>query len=1337
MNTKMNAFKSILAIALCAVGFAASAADTITYLDWDAATQQLVEKTITDYQVYDGDEELYAGTYVVKTTQTVTPGYDLLFVCGGEGSPTRLILCDGVKLTVNGGVCVGERCALIICGQAGGTGELVATGNDGAGIGAAWGDSCGTVVINGGIVTATGDSSCAGIGGDSYGGSCGTVMINGGIVKATGQNGAAGIGGGSGKANTGTVLFGGSGFSVLAGANAGAAVSVEQDAYTANHGAAYVFIKEPVSGSEGNPWKVGAPNAAGVTAYTNGVGGLVVKGAGDMKDFAEIKDVPWGQGVASVTIGEGVTGIGAKSFNGSALGSVTIPASVTNIGAAAFGACASLSKVELKAMTPPTLGGDAFAGCAEGLKIYVPCGAGKAYRAAWPDHVSRIIETIKVKSDEFTVDLRTRVELAGETTVSNVAWSATAWGKVPETFTTVGYTNLSTGATGVFGNLSNIMGEGAKDAVLPAKDGEYILTHSTGGLLSFATFTVSGYPIGCAANPWAVGLEDDPDGVVAWTDGKDNVYFKPPRSAVSRTGLETITNALGGTSFDMLLVAADGAATNDVKMIIGASGRQYTTLEEMLKSGEDSWTLYDVYGYTVNYDGNGAEGEMASETFLPGIPTNLMANAFTAAGYAFEGWTTNGAGDRIVFADRARIANPQPGVIHDLKAVWSAVPTTVGSYDDLKKVLDQAAKFGKPVEIVLDGTITPPAGEALVLPATVDVEFSGDGKIGGLVFKAGPDWFTDSIAEHSDAFAYVDPSLTNIAGLVICNGLPEENRPIDLDALTDAMEKAKYQPAVTPLNALVKTGEGTAAMPAKWVDAASRRVYETLQEAIEAGEKAVTPDFGSEEEPVPPRMIVEEVEVAPGVTVTATMKNDGSGVSGAVQAIGAEGLADFAEARTTSVELDVTAKSSVPTASQLVNAAEKALNGRSTTSTTPHYVDISLWTVAADGAKTAEHKLDEPLAIQIPWTFKAHHAYKVVRCHNGATKVFPETADADGEYAEFDEANGLITVRSKFFSDFAVVDFALATVRITVPAADSLPEGVKSITVKADGAAVQPTTTSGGMSTYEIAVGTPAEVDFEAKSGYAFPETGKGTWTWTPEGGIPAGDKTFSADEIKPDKVRDPLPACVYRFRAHVYTTKGVAQNLRASGSACAPGESSCVVMRGRDKTVIEGWLYQCECVCDGLGESAVIWDAYRKVPLSDAAFETQFLNVIGSRSTDAEWAWTFTGTAVYDSLREQDYELAGSGYGAFNPSAGICTSFSGAFAGTASASYDLVTKRTAATADCVCQPSQVLKCDAVDGVSFELERTAAFGQWKVKYDATASKAYQKGGRLTIPNFIR
>ncbi len=63
-----------------------------------------------------------------------------------------------------------------------------------AGIGGNGNESCGTVVIDGGVVTA--DGGAAGIGGGDHG-SGGNITINGGIVKATGgsSTGAAGIGG--------------------------------------------------------------------------------------------------------------------------------------------------------------------------------------------------------------------------------------------------------------------------------------------------------------------------------------------------------------------------------------------------------------------------------------------------------------------------------------------------------------------------------------------------------------------------------------------------------------------------------------------------------------------------------------------------------------------------------------------------------------------------------------------------------------------------------------------------------------------------------------------------------------------------------------------------------------------------------------------------------------------------------------------------------------------------------------------------------------------------------------------------------------------------------------
>ena len=91
------------------------------------------------------------------------------------------------------GVQVPQNATLVITQQS--TGTLNAYGGYcGAGIGGGDYGSGGTVTINGGSVTATGDYA-AGIGGGYYGNG-GTVSIHGGTVTATGNTGAAGIGSG-------------------------------------------------------------------------------------------------------------------------------------------------------------------------------------------------------------------------------------------------------------------------------------------------------------------------------------------------------------------------------------------------------------------------------------------------------------------------------------------------------------------------------------------------------------------------------------------------------------------------------------------------------------------------------------------------------------------------------------------------------------------------------------------------------------------------------------------------------------------------------------------------------------------------------------------------------------------------------------------------------------------------------------------------------------------------------------------------------------------------------------------------------------------------------------
>ena len=161
---------------------------------------------------------LETGWYVVKKSTPI----DSTVTVSGD---VKLILADGVTLTVNGtaykaGINVTGDNSLTIYAQENGTGALIVTGgSDSAGIGGNRQQSCGTVTIVGGNVTARAYGSSlegAGIGGGSRGDG-GTVTIYGGTVVAQTQYASsygAGIGGGGGTStaagNGGTVtIYGG------------------------------------------------------------------------------------------------------------------------------------------------------------------------------------------------------------------------------------------------------------------------------------------------------------------------------------------------------------------------------------------------------------------------------------------------------------------------------------------------------------------------------------------------------------------------------------------------------------------------------------------------------------------------------------------------------------------------------------------------------------------------------------------------------------------------------------------------------------------------------------------------------------------------------------------------------------------------------------------------------------------------------------------------------------------------------------------------------------------------------------------------------------------------
>jgi hypothetical protein len=225
----------------------------------------------------------------------------------------------------------------------------------------------------------------------------------------------------------------------------------------------------------------------------------------------------------------------------------------------------------------------------------------------------------------------------------------------------------------------------------------------------------------------------------------------------------------------------------------------------------------------------------------------------------------------------------------------------------------------------------------------------------------------------------------------------------------------------------------------------------------------------------------------------------------------------------------------------------------------------------------------------------------------------------------------------------------------------------------------------------------------------------------------------YAVGDCLPEQKEPGNCAMVYSVKMTVKTTKGIAidSSTVGDGNICNPGTitTPAVVIRTKDTTKFDGWIYDCSCTCDLMSTgSLVMWDSKRKAQLENAAFTTTFLNVMGKKQSEAEWAWTFAGDAKYDDVRTQSYALTGAGLGKFDAKKGYYTSLSGNFAGTASASYDLGKKNHN------CDPSQIWLC--ADLTTLADSDTVAYGAWTVKYNAAASKKFLKNGYLKLPAYV-
>ncbi|MBQ0032320.1 MAG: hypothetical protein KBT68_05925, partial [bacterium] len=229
--------------ALCAVGFAAFAAEPVVYLDWDDVNKKMTNATCTTYTIVTASTATFeAGTtYVVQGN--VTNATDGIRVEGTEMNPTRLILCDEAKLVVTGRSSFTEQSEEVVGVKTNLSGLVIERQGSVTNALVIYGQEIGT-----GVLEATGGYNCAGIGGSvefedmelvSSNG-LGVVTINGGTVTATGGQNAASI------REDDTVEFcKGIPFNVVTGETAEVTAPIAQEDYEKDHSAKYVHIEPP------------------------------------------------------------------------------------------------------------------------------------------------------------------------------------------------------------------------------------------------------------------------------------------------------------------------------------------------------------------------------------------------------------------------------------------------------------------------------------------------------------------------------------------------------------------------------------------------------------------------------------------------------------------------------------------------------------------------------------------------------------------------------------------------------------------------------------------------------------------------------------------------------------------------------------------------------------------------------------------------------------------------------------------------------------------------------------------------------------------------------------
>lgn len=184
---------------LVAFPLSAFAEEGVSYRYYDEASQSWAEGTVSAEAITSGSTAWGSNNWYVAKGEIEVNGRVNI-----QGT-ANLILADGCKLSVKGGIRLQAGNALNIYAQNAGTGALSIQGaaSNNSGIGGNNGENGGALSIYGGVLNVAGGFDASGIGGGRDGNG-GTIRIYDGIITVNGGDWGAGIGGGGGSQKGGS-----------------------------------------------------------------------------------------------------------------------------------------------------------------------------------------------------------------------------------------------------------------------------------------------------------------------------------------------------------------------------------------------------------------------------------------------------------------------------------------------------------------------------------------------------------------------------------------------------------------------------------------------------------------------------------------------------------------------------------------------------------------------------------------------------------------------------------------------------------------------------------------------------------------------------------------------------------------------------------------------------------------------------------------------------------------------------------------------------------------------------------------------------------------------------